>query len=109
MVRSDVLAIGYFPSGIRLDKLLAIFDALELALAAQGDICKSRNGCAATVAMMKTLSVMASGGAARLISMRGVDWVLIFRFAYIPLCCERQFKILIGLKILLEHLGILVL
>lgn len=42
--------------------------------------------------MMKTLGVMASGGAARLISMRGVDWVLIFRFAYIPLCCERQSK-----------------
>ncbi len=44
------------------------------------------------VAMMKTLSVMASGGVARLISMRGVDWVLIFRFAYISLCCERQSK-----------------
>ena len=24
--------------------------------------------------------------------MRGVDWVLIFRFAYISLCCERQSK-----------------
>lgn len=30
-------------TGIRLDKLLAIFDALELALAAQGDIDESKN------------------------------------------------------------------
>lgn len=30
-------------TGIRLDKLLAIFDALELALAAQGDISETKN------------------------------------------------------------------
>ena len=30
-------------TGIRLDKLLAIFDALELALAAQGDISETNN------------------------------------------------------------------
>ena len=43
--------------------------------------------------MVKTLSEMAPGGATRLqISMRGVDWLLVFRFVDIPLSGERQSK-----------------